>query len=223
MQQPKPAVAQGSKVGQEKSCVPPVHFAPPELWEPGGLCSALLLTMWQRFGKLLCKPQQPPHRKPFPPQARALRPKRISCWADWKLPAERPLHGTPGLGGSSGHSGKLTLAWKTTGSFWQWIPDVWRETRGFLGPCASLSRRRTLGSEWEWRPKEETFPAAQSSSQEGGLQQWLGSDPVSDICSQLVPLTQSMAQPWHSLASSLWYQAPQSKSTRISSWCHLQF
>lgn len=50
----------------------------------------------------------------------------------------------------------------------------------------------------------------QPSSQERRLQQWLGWEPVVDIHSQLVLLTQPFWLP-------LWYQTPQSRSRHISS------
>lgn len=61
---------------------------------------------------------------------------------------------------------------------------------GGQGLHASLSRDRTLGSDSEPRPKEETFAAAQCSSQKRGLQQWVGWEPVKGIYYQLVLLNQ---------------------------------
>lgn len=83
----------------------------------------------------------------------------------------------------------------------------------------SLPRDRTLGSNWEQRLKEETFTAAQCSSQKRQLQQWVGWEPVKGIYSQLVLLNQPSST---ALLAPCMVLTPGSRSRSISSWCFIQ-
>lgn len=148
----------------------------------------------------MCGPQQPAHRKPFPSQGRGLRPLEGSneLGFEREFPAGQ-TGACPERGCSAALTGSVGAVDALESSPWHERPRAisgsgFQMCGGRHGaswrPCTWRTRDRTLGSDWEQRPKEETFTAAQCSSQERRLQQWLGWEPVVDIHSQLVLLTQ---------------------------------
>lgn len=108
---------------------------------------------------------------------------RISCWADWSLPGERP----PSVGAvdTQENSPWHQRPWAVSGSGFQ-IPV---DSTGASWRLVCLSLQRQDFGMW-LRAAAKGGDIYSSSSQERGLQQGRGWEPVEDICSQLVLLTQ---------------------------------